>query len=231
MPSDEPYQEPEGETVAEATEGEQKAPANKNGPSGRFVEMRSKAAAAAGRAASMANDSANRAASMAKDMQKTIAEKAQIDKSKLWSGIRTPFIPFLAILFLFGVMRLVFGFILSGEEYQAPKETKGLMEVDRAFGWMLGPLAAIAAGLGGSFLANKKARVWFVVIGSAFAIALLVGQSFVTQYLSTFETDDLAAAGKRSKNLKKMRAIEFGAIAVFCASMAVVWLFRTEHAD
>jgi hypothetical protein len=185
------------------------------------------AAAATPEPAEEAEDKAAAREALQARRDKALRGGAASEATALRSAVLLPvFVALLAI----AVMRLIFGLILAQRENV--RSVTGLMELDRALGWLMAPLAALVAALGGMHIEAAGSRRGFVIFGSVLAVVLLVLPAFVTQYVSTFDTADLEAANRRAGDkLWHKRLVEVGVVVVGVGGMVLFWWRRVRGAE
>jgi hypothetical protein len=137
-------------------------------------------------------------------------------------------LPAFVALALIAVTRVVFAMILAGE--RSPKEVSWLMEMDRALGWLMSPLAALVTALGAIHIDAGGARRGFVIVGCILAVWLLAAPLVLTQYISPLDTSDLEAAGKRAgaKLWHRRAASELAVVLLGVGGMMLFWWRRNK---
>lgn len=129
----------------------------------------------------------------------------------------------LGLLALIVVVRFFIGLILASDKNSAT----GLMEADRAMGWLMPLLGLLGVLLGGIHIEDAGSRRGFFITGILFSLALLVLPTFVTQYMGTFGAADMAAARRRGDNkLWLKRLVEVGVVAIGVVGLSLFWWAR-----
>lgn len=172
-----------------------------------------------------AEELSQNARELAERRDKVFKEGARSQGNALRMGA---ILPAFVALILIGITRVVFAMILAGK--RSPKEVSSLMEMDRALGWLMSPLAALVTALGAIHIQAGGARRGFVIIGCVLAVWLLAAPLALTQYISPLHTSDLEAAGKRAgaRLWHRRAASELAVVLLGFGGMMLFWWRRNN---
>lgn len=187
--------------------------------------------------AKTAAESAKAAAGSAKAAAGKVAAAASARYNAFKADTRTSafdklfVVVFVVVLVGMSAVRIFFAMSFPGSDSSDKNEVTSAMEVDRVFGWMLGPLMAIVAGFMAKDIDDRKSRGRMFLGGVVAAIILLCTPSFFTQYLSSWKSGDLEGAkARKDKSLLLYRIMESGFVVIVVAVL-VRWWWRTLGAQ